>query len=116
MEMGETRMPSRRRAMKQAVSAIGAITLTPGLARGSDAAEPVRSPFKTRGVVLTVEDLTTLDWPRRAAEAGLTTIGTHIRPSQVARFVNSGKGQEFLSQCADLGLEVEHELHAMSDL
>lgn len=109
-------MPSRRRVMKRVVGAIGAVTLTPGLARGSDAAEPARSPFKTRGIVLTVEDLTTLDWPQRAAEAGLTTIGTHIRPSQVARFVRSDKGQGFLGRCADSGLEVEHELHAMSDL
>ena len=72
--------------------------------------------FKTRGVVLTTPDLSTLDWPQRAAQAGLTTIATHVTPSEVSKFVQTDKGREFLAQCRACGLEVEHELHAMSDL
>ena len=72
--------------------------------------------FKTRGVVLAVEDLSTVDWPKKASESGINTIATHITPSQVAEFIQSPKGQQFLSQCKDLGIEVEHELHAMNDL
>ena len=72
--------------------------------------------FTTRGLVLSVEDLSTLDWPTKAKEAGLTTIATHVTPSQVAAFIQSPKGQAFLKQCNELGLEVEHELHAMNDL
>jgi len=106
-------MRNRRQFMQQIVGAAG---LLPALLQVSRTAYAAASPFKTRGVVLTVEDLETLDWPRRAAEAGLTTIGTHITPSQVARFVESEKGQAFLDECRALGLEVEHELHAMSDL
>lgn len=76
-----------------------------------------REPFfKTRGVVLTVPDLSTLDWPSRAAKAGLTTIATHVTPKEVSKFIQSAKGREFLLQCAEEGIEVEHELHAMSDL
>jgi len=78
-----------------------------------------RSPepfFKTRGVVLTTPDLSTLDWPKRAARAELTTIATHVTPSEVSKFIRSDRGHEFLSQCRKIGLEVEHELHAMSDL
>ena len=74
------------------------------------------SYFTTRGLVLSVEDLSTLDWPTKAKEAGLTTIATHVTPSQVAAFIQSPNGQAFLQQCKDLGLEVEHELHAMNDL
>jgi hypothetical protein len=77
----------------------------------------VREPFfKTRGVVLTTPDLSTLDWPQRAAEAGLTTIATHVTPSEVAKFIQSDRGQEFLLQCREKGIAVEHELHAINDL
>ena len=72
--------------------------------------------FKTRGIVLTVSDLESLDWPQRAKEAHLTTIGTHKHPGEVAKFVQTDKGQEFLARCAELGIEVEHELHAMGEL
>src|SRR5688500_13007572 len=72
--------------------------------------------FKTRGVVLAVEDLSTVDWPTKASESGINTIATHITPSQVATFIQSPKGQHFLAQCEKLGIEVEHELHAMNDL
>jgi len=72
--------------------------------------------FKTRGVVLSVADLESLNWPQLASNARLTTIGTHITPTQVAEFIGSAKGEEFLRQCSELGLQVEHELHAMGDL
>ncbi|WP_344978358.1 DUF4838 domain-containing protein [Compostibacter hankyongensis] len=72
--------------------------------------------LKTRGVVLSVEDLLTLDWPKLAFDAGLTTIGTHVTPSQVARFITSEKGQQFLSDCKKYHIQVEHELHSMHDL
>jgi hypothetical protein len=74
------------------------------------------SYFKTRGVVLTVDDLRTVDWPKKAKEAGLTTVATHIFPRQVVEFIQSPKGQQFLDECKALGIEVEHELHAMNDL
>ncbi|MCC6143358.1 MAG: DUF4838 domain-containing protein [Candidatus Hydrogenedentes bacterium] len=70
----------------------------------------------TRGVVLTTQDLATLDWPQRAKAANLTTIGTHITPREVAAFIQTERGQTFLAECARLGIAVEHELHAMSDL
>jgi hypothetical protein len=72
--------------------------------------------FQTRGVVLVVEDLRTLDWPVRAQKAGLTTLATHIFPSEIARFVKTERGRWFLEECRQRGLQVEHELHAMSDL
>ena len=72
--------------------------------------------FKTRGAVLVPNDITTWPWPQKAKQAGLNTIGTHISPSQVAAFVATEAGAKFLEDCRQLGLEVEHELHAMSDL
>ena len=72
--------------------------------------------FLTRGVVLVLRDLQTWDWPARAQQAGLTTIGTHIFPHEVAAFVGSDEGQGFLEECRTRGIQVEHELHAMSDL
>lgn len=72
--------------------------------------------FTTRGVVVTTPDLMTLDWPQRAARAGLTTIGTHVTPSEVSEFIQTERGREFVARCRECGIAVEHELHAMSDL
>jgi hypothetical protein len=72
--------------------------------------------FLTRGVVLVLSDLRTLDWPERARRAGLTTIATHIFPHEVAAFMQKDEGQRFWESCQRLGIQVEHELHAMSDL
>ena len=72
--------------------------------------------FGMRGVVLSVEDLETAPWPKIAHDNGINTIGTHITPSQVLGFMQSGKGRAFLQECSDLGIEVEHQLHAMGEL
>jgi hypothetical protein len=79
----------------------------------TDAGEPF---FQTCGVVVVLSDLRTLDWPERAKRAGLSTVSTHIFPHEVAAYIQSDEGQKFLEQCRKLGVEVEHELHAMSDL
>lgn len=82
------------------------------------AAAPGISSLATRGVVLIPEDLTLADWPERAKQAGLTTIGIHHQnsPGTVVRWVKSDVGQRFLQQCGRLGLHVEYELHAMKEL
>ena len=72
--------------------------------------------FGMRGAVLSVEDLETADWPRIAHENGINTLGTHITPDQVLRFWESEKGRRFQEDCRRYGIEVEHELHAMSAL
>jgi hypothetical protein len=72
--------------------------------------------FLTRGVVVVLGDLRTLDWPERARRAGLTTVSTHIFPHEVAAYIQSDDGRRFLEACRKRGVQVEHELHAMSDL
>lgn len=74
--------------------------------------------FFTRGVVIHPNDLSLRDWPERAANARLTTIALHDGRSckVVSRFIASENGQRFLESCRRLGLAVEYELHAMSDL
>jgi len=72
--------------------------------------------FKTRGVVIAPADLSLADWPERAARAGLNTIALHPSPRAIASFVDSQEGAAFLQRCAELGLHVEYELHAMSEL
>ncbi|HNU98759.1 MAG: DUF4838 domain-containing protein [Verrucomicrobia bacterium] len=81
----------------------------------SDEATPA---FRTRGIVLVPDDLSLADWPDRAAQAGLTTIALHhgTSPAAVAAFIGSPPGRAFLDRCAQLGLEVEYELHAMNEL
>ena len=69
-----------------------------------------------RGVVLTVQDLETVDWPKLAHENGINTIGTHIFPEQVVDFIKSEKGKQFLADCNKYGIEVEHQLHAIGQL
>jgi len=58
----------------------------------------------------------TYDWPALAKEAGLTTLATHIRPSEIAAFVKTDAGQKFIEKCRQQGLQLEHELHALEDL
>ena len=72
--------------------------------------------FLTRGVVLLVRDMETLDWPARAKKAGLSTIATHVFPHEIAAFAKTEAGRRFLADCCREGIHVEHELHAMSDL
>jgi hypothetical protein len=72
--------------------------------------------FLTRGVVLVVRDMETLDWPARAVKAGLSTIATHIRPAEIAEFVKTDAGRKFLADCRKEGIHVEHDLHALSEL
>jgi len=82
--------------------------------------------FKTRGIVLLISDLLSLDdWPTRVKRAGLTTVATHFITNprfkhhtlqHLVNFVKSETGQRFREECAKLGLHVEHETHAISDL
>jgi hypothetical protein len=72
--------------------------------------------YQMRGVVLSVHDLETVDWPKLAAESGINTIGTHVFPNQVREFIKSDKGQKFLTDCRKYGIDVEHQLHSMTDL
>ncbi|MEW5900421.1 MAG: DUF4838 domain-containing protein [Acidobacteriota bacterium] len=85
-----------------------------GKAGGSNGA----SAFETRGVVLVPEDFSLIDWPERAARAGLTTLAVHhgSSPQAVVKFIESDYGQDLLARCKRLGLHVEYELHAMKEL
>jgi hypothetical protein len=88
-----------------------------GVGGDADAASGVgESFFLTRGAVLVVRDMETYDWPALAKAAGLTTLATHIKPSEIAAFVKTEAGHKFLDACRKHGLEVEHELHALGDL
>ncbi|MCF0172362.1 MAG: DUF4838 domain-containing protein [Bacteroidales bacterium] len=69
-----------------------------------------------RGIVLSVDDLESVDWAALAHDSGINTIGTHITPQQVLAFTGSEKGQRFLADCRRYGIAVEHQLHAMSEL
>ena len=80
------------------------------------ASAPGGAFFQMRGVVLDVNDLESVDWPKLALENGINTIGTHITPSQVMKFVESEKGKKFYADCKKHGIFIEHQLHAMSDL
>jgi hypothetical protein len=103
------------RAMGGCAAAVGTSVAAMSFAdpAQTDASKPF---FLTRGVVVVIGDLRTLDWPERAKRTGLTTVSTHIAPKEVATFIQSDDGQKFLEKCRTLGVQVEHELHAMSDL
>jgi len=89
-----------------------------GMARRGNAGQAVPGEpfFKTRGVVITPQDLTLGDWLERARHAGLTTIALHPFPGLVLGFVRTDDGQKFLEKSHRLGLQVEYELHAMREL
>jgi hypothetical protein len=76
--------------------------------------------FRTRGVVISVTDLTYEQWPEKAIESGLTTIGIHPFPEKALQetvsYMESDLGQVFLNTCLSLGLDVEYEIHAIEHL
>ncbi|WP_343702106.1 DUF4838 domain-containing protein [Chitinophaga sp.] len=115
MELYNNKKINRRTFLNRTAPAMGALLL-PSLISRAMAGPAAYEGLKTRGVVLATEDLETLNWPLLARDAGLTTIGTHITPSQVSAFIQSPKGQQFLADCKKYNIEVEHELHSMHDL
>jgi len=72
--------------------------------------------FLTRGVVLLPQDILTGNWLNMAKASRLTTIATHVRPAEVARFMQTVQGRGFLDECRAFGIHVEHELHAVGEL
>src|SRR6185436_19899995 len=112
-----------RRSFVRAMARLGALPLGISALAGCRAARAGRGEedgphFRTRGVVLVPDDLTLADWPRRAADVGLTTLALHHgrSPAVVAGYLHSERGARFLADCARLGLAVEYELHAMGEL
>ena len=121
-------MEHTRRDFARATGLGLAATMVPGQlwAAATGKGDDPTSFFKTRGIVLLISDLMSLnDWPARAKKAGLTTIATHFitnprfkqhKMDHLIDFLKSERGQRFRAECARLGIEVEHETHAMSDL
>lgn len=76
--------------------------------------------FKTRGLVISVTDLTYDQWPEKAAECNLTTIGIHPFPEKAlydtVDYMESDLGLNFLDRCAKLSLDVEYEIHAIEHM
>ena len=109
-----------RRSFVRSLAALSTLGIMGGsrcLAEIADKCCKASKPyFKTRGAVLAVQDLANSNWPRIAKQANLTTIGTHIFPEEVAAFFKTDKGHMFMKDCDDLGIKVEHELHAMKAL
>lgn len=95
---------------------LGTVALVQG--RGFAHEPPRPRALLTRGVVLLPEDLTLADWPERARNAGLSTIGIHHQnsPQALIEWQKTDAGQHFLERCRKLGLDVEYELHAMKEL
>lgn len=116
IQFGMDRRRFLRRLGASAVFGLSPAVFHRSLAADEPDGSAERAFFKTRGVVLTTKDLKEVNWPQIAKEAGLSTIGTHVTPSEVAEFVRSEAGQRFLDECKQLGIQVEHELHAMKDL
>lgn len=105
-------MMMTRREFIRATTAAGLAVGCLGTGSGKGKGEMM---FKTRGVVISPDDLT-LDWPERAARAGLTVIALGAAPSVLIEFIGSEKGKAFLAKCRKLGLDVEYEMHAMFEL
>lgn len=102
--------------MKRNLWVVSFLLTLVGFSSCSQKKEIVESTWDMRGVVLTVNDLRTLDWAKLAAENGINTIGTHIRPAEVMEFMASEEGKHFVKTCREHGIHIEHQLHAMGEL
>jgi hypothetical protein len=116
LRLAESRALPRRQFLQHIASVAACASLAPSVTVATSKSRGRR--FLTRGVVLLPEDLTWREWPERAAKAGLTTLALHHGRSafEVVKFVHSEAGQDFLHRAKRLGLQIEYELHAMSDL
>ena len=72
--------------------------------------------FTRRGVIISLNDLSWAEWPERAACVGLNTLALSGSIRSLREFVDSTSGESFLKRCDALGLQVEYEFHAMSEL
>ena len=113
---------TRRDFLGKTVAA-GASCLTLGAAVGATEVQAAAKSaaddepfFKTRGVVLLPNDIINWPWVRKAKAAGLTTFGTHYSPQEVEEFFATDAGEAFQEECRASGMEIEHELHSMSQL
>ena len=68
------------------------------------------SEVPMKGVVLSGEDLLTLDWVELASQNGINTLSVPIGFSQTE------KGRDILRRCAERGIMVDYQWHAMSSL
>jgi hypothetical protein len=66
-----------------------------------------------RGVVLSVEDLETVDWAKMAHDNGINTIGAHFLTDV---FFQTEKGKRFLADCKKYNISIENQCHAMAQL
>ena len=90
--------------------------LTLGLA-GLASAQVVAGPIRTISMVTHVRSYADdWRWPQFAAEAGLTTLGTHIHGFDVTDLLKKKQGKAFLAACDRQGITVEHEVHAYWEL
>lgn len=71
-----------------------------------------KSFFESRGLVLSWNDITTLDWPYLAFKAGLNTLSFHASDAIIA----SDAYKKFMTDCKSYQIKVEFEQHAMYDL
>ena len=79
--------------------------------------EESRGAFRRRGLVILPEDTSLPNWPERARRAGLTTLALHeFTLLGILAFAVSDAGRAFFDQCRAAKLEIEYELHLMSDL
>lgn len=111
-------MATRRGFLKASACVAAGTVLGDGPDRGYAATAALADQpfFRTRGVVLRPKDTLLADWPERAKRAGLTTIASHPFPGTVIGLLRTEAGRHFFDRCRELGLEVEHELHAMGSL
>jgi Domain of unknown function (DUF4838) len=72
--------------------------------------------FSRRCLTIWVEDILKWNWPEKAHQAGINTIATHHDPEEIVAFIHSEKGRVFMEQCRELGIGLEHSLHAYSSL
>jgi Domain of unknown function (DUF4838) len=107
---------SRRHFLQTSAGSIAGMSAAAGFFGSSESVADSTTPLATRGIVLCVSDLESLDWPTMAARAGLSTIGTHMYPNEVVKFFGQEKGQRFVEGCRKHNIAIEHELHSMSNL
>ncbi len=81
-----------------------------GATNNNDSEKAFSFRFDMKGVLLSLDQPVGAEWPEQAYDNGINTVGVCGNLAQMAEFVSSEQGVEFLRKCKVCNVDVEYHL------
>lgn len=109
---------NRREALKVATASASAALLGMTNVAMTNNNQKKKPAFTDVGVIIYPWEISDRDWPATVSNLGMHTIALHSarRLDIIVNFIESKEGRQFLQSCQKHSINVEYELHALSDL